>query len=115
MSKYDYKIVELNFLAKFLKVLGLSPNLKYCIHCQSTITSHQKIFFDKTRGGFVCPKCHHQPTGTLTTQIFRAINVLSDLTLKEIIDREINTPIESRYNDIKKFFDDYIKQTEKYF
>jgi len=115
LNKYDYRIVELNFLAKFLKVLGLTPNLKYCINCQAKITNEHNVFFDKARGGFTCNKCHKPSEKPFTSQIFKLISVLNELTLKEIIKRELNPILENRYVEVKKFFDVYIKQTEKYF
>ncbi|MDD4784746.1 MAG: DNA repair protein RecO C-terminal domain-containing protein [Candidatus Pacebacteria bacterium] len=115
LNKYDYRVVELNFLAKFLKVLGLTPNLKYCINCQTKIANEHSVFFDKTRGGFTCNKCHKSSEKPFTSQLFKLISVLNELTLKEIIIRDLNTILENRYIEVKKFFDIYIKQTEKYF
>lgn len=115
LNKYNGKIVELNFSAKFLKIIGLAPNMSYCLNCQNKITDNQSVGFDKYQGGVVCAKCVSPKSINLTSQVFKSINILINMPFKEIMAKELNIPIEQRSGDIKKFFDEYIKQTKKYF
>ena len=115
LNKYNDKIVEINFLAKFLKIIGFAPNTNYCINCQNKIANNQSVGFDKNKWGVVCTKCTDSKSVNITSQVFKSINILINMPFKEIMDKELNIPIEQRYEDIKKFFDEYIKQTKKYF
>jgi recombinational DNA repair protein (RecF pathway) len=54
------KIVEINFLAKFLKILGFSPNIYNCINCQKKLGNQKKIYFDKDHWGFCCDECSNK-------------------------------------------------------
>jgi len=48
-------------------------------------------------------------------QLFKSVDVLTNLDFAEIVKRELNEPIELRYNDIYTFLKNYIKYIKKYF
>ena len=115
LEKLDAKIVEINFLAKFLKILGFTPNISNCINCQTKIENQKNIYFDKERWGFCCDKCKNSKTELVPWQTFKAMDVLIKMPLKEIYIKELNDPIILRYKDIKNMLEKYFKQIKKYF
>jgi recombinational DNA repair protein (RecF pathway) len=109
------KIIEVNFLAKFLKILGFSPNIHECINCQKKLSNQKNIYFDKERWGFCCGDCSVKNQESISWQLFKSIAILIELPLNEIIQQELNDPIELRYKDVKTILQKYIKQIKKYF
>jgi hypothetical protein len=51
----------------------------------------------------------------ISWQLFKSISILIELSLNEIIQQELNDPIELRYKDIWGLLQKYIKQIKKYF
>lgn len=114
LEQWNSKIVELNFLAKFIKILGFGPNISTCINCQKKFKDQKKIYFDNHKWGFCCEDCGKNMK-PVSWQLFKSVDVLTNLDFAEIVKRELNEPIELRYNDIYTFLKNYIKYIKKYF
>ncbi len=114
LEHWNSKIVELNFISKFLKILGFGLNTSNCINCQKKLKNQKKIYFDKNKWGFCCENCGKN-MDAISWQLFKSIDVLTNISFKEIVKRELNEPIELRYNDIYAFLKNYIIHIKKYF
>ena len=115
LNNNNWKIIEIDFLAKFLKELGFSPNVEYCINCQKKIKNEVNIYFDSDRWGFCCDKCKPGKCEKISLQTFKSLSILLTLSLKEIFTRELDEPILAQYMNIKNLLLKYLKQIKKYF
>jgi DNA repair protein RecO len=115
LNTNNWKIIEIDFLAKFLKVLGFSPNIEYCINCQKKIKTEMNIFFDNERWGFCCEKCKASKSEKITLQTFKSLTLLLTLNLKEICEKKLEDSILIQYQNIKTLLSKYLKQIKKYF
>ncbi len=115
LNNYEWKLIEIDFLAKFLKVLGFSPNVEHCIKCQRKILNEVNIYFDNEHWGFCCEKCKNIKNEKVTLQVFKILSILLTLPLKEILNRELDEPILIQYKKIQSLLNKYLKQIKKYF
>ena len=112
---WNSKIIEINFLAKFIKLLGFCPNTNNCINCQKIIRNQKSIYFDKEKWGFCCDVCKNSEQEMVSWQLFKSMDILVNTSFAEIVAKELNDPIELRYKDIKDLLKKYIKYIKKYF
>ena len=52
----DYEVIKNIILFKYLKYLGIEPNLDVCSKCN---TNTDFIAIDGKRGGYICSSCYH--------------------------------------------------------
>ncbi len=74
----SHKLLSLLFQLRFLKIVGLGPDLNRCVGCDQAMEEGvaEAFFFDLTKGGFLCPHCKANSSGRIR---------VSSATIKQII------------------------------
>ena len=61
------ELLTLLFQLRFLKIVGLGPDLTHCVRCRQTWDDDMaaRFFFDLKQGGFICPRCKAASSGRI--------------------------------------------------
>jgi len=61
------ELLSLLFQLRFLKIMGLGPNLSNCIECHQALGDDMAAvyFFDLSQGGVICPGCRAASAGRI--------------------------------------------------
>lgn len=57
LPKHNPRLVTLSFAIKILSLVGLEPQIQYCVNCGTYIKSFDDISFNPLQGGIVCNSC----------------------------------------------------------
>jgi DNA repair protein RecO (recombination protein O) len=92
------------FQMKLCSVLGVAPNLRRCLNC-NTINPAVQIYFDIARGGFICNNCSPPlEAQQLSGETLRLLSDFQSLPAEKLSRYQIS-PVARR--EIEKFFRAY--------
>lgn len=96
----------LSFQLKFLDLSGYKPNLEFCLECQRQ-PNDENIFFDYSRGGFLCQDCQIQtPYGKIfSLNVLKYLRWLQHSSQTELTKHKI--PIKL-VNETSEWMNDYL-------
>ncbi|MBP3365361.1 MAG: DNA repair protein RecO [Treponema sp.] len=58
VSETEARLGMLRFLWRYLALLGLQPDARFCASCKASLLSHEKdAVFDESQNGFICRDC----------------------------------------------------------
>ena len=105
----SHETVVLGYQVKTLKIMGVLPELNYCIDCGEPISKENPpVYIDIKEGGLVCSKCG-KPVGNTGRDLliysvnFGIVNILryfADHSLKDLEGLALEEPIRKRLQEI---------------
>lgn len=104
IQKYDYRLLQLIFIAKLLKILGIYPELNNCVKCEGK-PDIDEIFFSKGAGGIIDKACsiHFEDSIQTEPAVVKLWRFVADSTLVDIerlkLDEDLISKTSSLAND----------------
>ncbi|HHU91983.1 MAG TPA: DNA repair protein RecO [Halanaerobiaceae bacterium] len=105
--------IELVFKISLLVVLGLKPQLDYCVSCNKKLAYAEKNYFHVQQGGLICPECYQD-----NQEDFRFQGYILSVQMVESLKKIINNGFkglrdwegtEREYRQLDQLSDAFIK------
>lgn len=101
---FDYEVIKNIVLFKYLKYLGITPNLEVCSKCG---LSNTFIAIDGKNGGFICENCYTNER-KISENFPKIIDRFINVNIDEIKDIKINSNDEEIVDEfLNEYYDKY--------
>lgn len=106
-SEKEIKYININFKARILGLLGLKPELDFCVSCKEKIPVHSRNTLVLKQGGIVCNNCCYQEEGKGYQLSGEALQVFKRFFKPGLKLSKLKISGEA-FNELDSFIDDYM-------